>query len=97
MGTVLVQWVLAKSVALFLGCLPVVLVELFPARVRVAGLSTSYNIASAVFGGFAPQIAAVLVAGTGQPANASLWAVAAAVVATIAVLFFREARGVDLF
>lgn len=94
--TVLVQCVLAASVALFLGCLPVVLVELFPARVRVAGLSTSYNIASAVFGGFAPLIAAAIVAGTGQPANASLWAVTAAVVSTIAVLFFRETRGVDL-
>src|SRR5205823_2278705 len=73
--TVLVQCVLSASVALFLGCLPVVLVELFPARVRVAGLSTSYNIASAVFGGLAPLIAGALVASTGYAPNASLWAV----------------------
>lgn len=94
--TVLVQCTLAASVALFLGCLPVVLVELFPARVRVAGLSTSYNVASAVFGGFAPLIAGSLVAATDFPPNASLWAVTAAVVSTIAVFFFRETRGVDL-
>lgn len=94
--TVAVQCVLAASVALFLGCLPVVLVELFPARVRVAGLSTSYNVASAVFGGFAPLIAGGLVAATGFPPNASLWAVTAAVVSTVAVFFFKETRGVDL-
>lgn len=94
--TVLVQCMLAASVALFLGCLPVVLVELFPARVRVAGLSTSYNVASAVFGGFAPLIAAGLVAATHYPPNASLWAVTAALISTIAVLFFKETRGVAL-
>ncbi|NAZ80732.1 MFS transporter [Kineococcus sp. R8] len=94
--TVAVQCALAASVAVFLGCLPVVLVELFPARVRVAGLSTSYNISSAVFGGFAPLIASGLVDVTGFPPNASLWAVTAAVVSTVAVLFFRETRGVDL-
>lgn len=94
--TVLVQCVLAASVALFLGCLPVVMVELFPARVRVAGLSTSYNLASAVFGGFAPLIAQGLVASTGVPPTMALWAVFAAVISTIAVIFFKETRGVSL-
>lgn len=91
--TVLVQSVLAASVALFLGCLPVVLVESIPAKVRVAGLSTSYNIASAVFGGFAPLIAGALVAATGAPPTAALWTVLAAAVSTVAVLFFKESRG----
>lgn len=91
--TVLVQSVLAASVALFLGCLPVVLVESIPARVRVAGLSTAYNIASAVFGGFAPLIAGGLVAATGAPPTAALWTVFAAAVSTIAVFFFKESRG----
>lgn len=94
--TVLVQCVLAASVALFLGCLPVVMVELFPARVRVAGLSTSYNLASAVFGGFAPLIAQGLVASTGIPQTMALWAVFAAVISTIAVIFFKETKGVSL-
>ena len=94
--TVLVQCVLGASVGLFLGCLPVTLVELFPARVRVAGLSSSYNVASAVFGGFAPLIAGALVAGTGIPSNAGLWAMFAAAVSTVAVLFFKETRGVAL-
>ncbi|WP_375400829.1 MFS transporter [uncultured Amnibacterium sp.] len=91
--TVLVQSVLAASVALFLGCLPVVLVESIPARVRVAGLSTSYNIASAVFGGFAPLIAGGLVAATGAPPTAALWTVFAAAISTVAVFFFKESRG----
>ncbi|RFA19351.1 MFS transporter [Subtercola boreus] len=91
--TVLVQCILAASVALFLGCLPVVLVESIPARVRVAGLSTSYNVASAVFGGFAPLIAGALVAVTGAPPTAALWTVFAAAISTVAVFFFKESRG----
>lgn len=94
--TVLVQCALAASVAVFLGCLPVTLVELFPARVRVAGLSTSYNVSSAVFGGFAPLIAGALVAATAFPSNAGLWPMFAAVISLVAVLRFTETRGIPL-
>jgi len=40
---------------------PYVMVMVFPARVRVTGISFSYNIAYAVFGGLTPAVLAWLV------------------------------------
>lgn len=87
---------LAASAALFLGCMPAVLVELFPRRIRVTGLSSIYNLASAVFGGFAPLLATALISATGLPAAAGFWVIAAALFSTIAVLVMRETRGAKI-
>lgn len=92
----LAQAVLAGSAAVFLGCLPAVLVELFPRHIRVTGLSSIYNLSSAVFGGFAPLIATALVAATGLPVAAGFWVIAAALFSTVAVLVVRETRGVEI-
>lgn len=88
--------VLAASAALFLGCMPAVLVELFPRRIRVTGLSSIYNLASAVFGGFAPLLATALISATGLPAAAGFWVIAAALFSTIAVFVMRETRGAEI-
>lgn len=93
---ILIHAVLAASAALFLGCMPAVLVELFPRRIRVAGLSSIYNLASAVFGGFAPLIATALIAATGLPTAAAFWVIASALFSTIAVLVVRETRGAEI-
>jgi len=93
---VLVQLALAGSAALFLGCMPAVLVELFPRRIRVTGLSSAYNLASAVFGGFAPLIAASLISATGLPVSAGFWVISAALFSTIAVLVLRETRAAEI-
>ena len=91
-----IQATLAGSAALFLGSMPAVLVELFPRRIRVAGLSSAYNLASAVFGGFAPLIATALIAATGAPASAGFWVIFAALLSTVAVLVLKETRGVEI-
>ena len=93
---VLVQSALAGSAALFLGCMPAVLVERFPRRIRVTGLSSAYNLASAVFGGFAPLIATSLIAATRMPVSAGFWVIAAALLSTVAVLVLRETRGAEI-
>ena len=93
---ILVHAVLAASAALFLGCMPAVLVELFPRRIRVAGLSSVYNLASAVFGGFAPLIATALISATGLPVAASFWVLATALFSAVAVLVVRETRGAEI-
>jgi MHS family proline/betaine transporter-like MFS transporter len=69
---------------------------LFPTRVRVAGLSTSYNLSSAVFGGFAPLIASALIAATGLPIAAAFWVMFAAVLSAVAVVLLKESRNVDI-
>jgi len=96
LAVVLIQSALAALVAIFLGCMPAVLVELFPTRIRVAGLSSSYNLASAIFGGFAPLIATALIEVTGMPVAASFWVLFAALLSTVAVIMLKETRGVEI-
>ena len=42
------------------GCIPRVLVNLFPAQVRFSGVSFSYNLAYAIFGGLTPVMLSLL-------------------------------------
>jgi len=87
---VAIQAFLAVLTGLFLGSFPAALVELFPTRKRLAGLGTAYNLASMVFGGFAPFIATWLIKVTGNPIAVSAYTIFAAVLSTIAVLLLRE-------
>jgi MFS transporter, MHS family, proline/betaine transporter len=48
------------------------LAELFPTRLRYSGLSLTYGIGSAIFGGTAPFVATLLMRGTGDP-RAGAW------------------------
>ncbi|UMZ14916.1 MFS transporter [Pseudomonas sp. MPFS] len=59
--------------------------ELFPARIRVSGMSIAYCIGVAVFGGFTQLFAAALVSLTGSP-NAPAWYMFAAIVLSLAGL-----------
>ncbi len=43
------------------GAIPTIMVRSFPAPVRFSGLSFSYNLAYAIFGGFTPPLVALLV------------------------------------
>jgi MFS family permease len=43
-----------------IGAVPYVLVKAFPAAVRFSGLSFSYNLAYAIFGGLTPMVVAFL-------------------------------------
>jgi MFS transporter, MHS family, proline/betaine transporter len=74
--------VLAAS---YTGVAPTTLSNMFPARVRVTGVSLAYNLAFTVFGGFAPP--AILAATSAGYVLAPAWYVAfAAVPALVAAL-----------
>ena len=68
--------------------------ELFPANVRYSGAGLSYNLAAILGGAFAPTIATALVS---QFSIMSLgWYLGGmAVLALVALLFFRESKDVD--
>jgi MHS family proline/betaine transporter-like MFS transporter len=66
------------------------LTEIIPTRVRYTSMSFGYNVAVAVFGGFAPFIATWLVRETGSTYSPAIYLIAAAVVTGIAVLRCRE-------
>ncbi len=66
------------------------LVELMPARVRTAGFSLAYSLATAVFGGFTPAISTYLIERTGNKAAPALWLMTAAAVSLLGVVLSRN-------
>ncbi|WP_419729722.1 MFS transporter [Lichenicola sp.] len=91
--TIAAQIVLGSNCGIFIGTMTVALVEMFPTRRRLTGLNTSYNLASMVFGGFAPFIATWLISRTGQPIAVTYYVILAALVSLPALLMFRETAG----
>ncbi len=68
--------------------------ELFPAKVRYSGAGLSYNLAAIAGGAFAPTIASALVMNFGIQALG--WYMGGmALIALVALLFFRESKDVD--
>ena len=86
----LLQAVLGIAIAAYLGSMPALLAELFPVRARSAGLSLSYAIGVAVFGGIAPFVHAWLIMQTGDPAAPAFYLVAAAIVSLVALVAARR-------
>ena len=81
---------LGSSIALFSGAGPAALSELFPARVRYSGIGIPYNIATAIFGGFAASIATLLIGATGDRLAPTFYVMAAAIVSFATIATFRE-------
>ena len=53
-------------------------------------MSSSYALAVAIFGGFAPYIATWLIANTGSPMSPAFYVVAAAVISFLTILVLPE-------
>jgi MFS family permease len=74
------------------GVVPSLMVTAFPPAVRFSGLSFSYNIAYAIFGGFTPPLISLMVKRFGVLAPAHYVAVAALVGIAVAWWTLRTAR-----
>ena len=72
------------------GALPSLMAKVFPTATRVSGMSLSYNIGVAVFGGFAPSIAQTLVDVTGSKLAPSYYMIATALLSLAAVIVLRR-------
>lgn len=70
----------------FNGSMVVYLTEFIPAKVRTAGFSTAYSLATAIFGGFTPAICTALIHLTHDKAIPGAWASAAALTGLAGVL-----------
>jgi MHS family proline/betaine transporter-like MFS transporter len=86
----LAQLLMVAFLSLYAGACPAAYAELFPTRVRYTALSIGYNIAVAVFGGFAPFIATWLIQKTGNPLAPAFYVITAAVVTLIILTRIRE-------
>jgi MHS family citrate/tricarballylate:H+ symporter-like MFS transporter len=68
------------------GAMIVALTEIVPVRLRTAGFSVAYSLATALFGGFTPAVATWLIDATGNRAVAGLWLMFAATCGLAAAL-----------
>jgi MHS family proline/betaine transporter-like MFS transporter len=80
-----VEAILGVFVAAYAGAIPALVSELFPIRMRTTAVSTSYAVAVAIFGGFAPFIIAWLIDATGSNLAPSYYLMFAAAVSLLAL------------
>ena len=81
------QALFAVIVGFYIGPVPALLVEMFPTRVRYTGMSLSYNICAAIFGGTAPMVCDWLIGATGNRFSIA-WYVMICAITSLATLFF---------
>jgi MHS family proline/betaine transporter-like MFS transporter len=87
-----VQVVVGTVLAVYGGALAGLLVDLFPTRIRTTGMSLSYAMAVAIFGGFAPFINAWLVEVTESKAAPSFYFMVAGAITFAALLGARRLK-----
>jgi len=80
-----VQAIIGVLVAAYAGAIPALISELFPVRMRTTSVATSYSVAVAVFGGFAPFIISWLIDVTGSNLAPSYYLMFAAAVSLLAL------------
>jgi MHS family proline/betaine transporter-like MFS transporter len=85
-----IQGLLGLATAAYLGAVPALMAELFPARMRGRGLSVSYALGVAIFGGFAPFIHEWLIVNTGQAIAPSYYLMMAACIGLLALFGARR-------
>ncbi|GJI96441.1 MFS transporter [Duganella caerulea] len=73
------------------GAVPCVLVKAFPAQVRFSGLSFSYNLAYAIFGGLTPVVVALML--KNNPLAPAYYVIAVCGIGMVTSLFVKEPSG----
>jgi len=77
--------------------MPIMVLEMFPTRIRSTALSVPYHIGSGWFGGFLPAIAFAMVAANGNMHFGLWYPLVIAIVGVIVLTFFiPETKGQDL-
>jgi len=71
---------------LYNGAMIPFVIEFLPQRIRTAGFSLSFSLATTLFGGFTPAIATYLIQVTGNRAAPTLWLSFAAALSLVAAL-----------
>ncbi|WP_454727188.1 MULTISPECIES: MFS transporter [Cupriavidus] len=71
-----------------IGAVPFVLVKAFPPQVRFSGLSFSYNVSYAIFGGLTPMIVTLML--KNYPLAPAYYVVALCVLGMVTALFVRD-------
>lgn len=84
------QAIICVLLAMYLGPLASTLAEIMPSKLRYTGLSISYNVALALFGGTAPLLVTYFIASTNVLTVPGVLLSCSAVISIIAILTLRE-------
>jgi MFS transporter, MHS family, proline/betaine transporter len=87
---VLVQIGFAFAISLFSGPGPAAIAEIFPTRGRSTWMSSSYALAVAIFGGFAPYVSQFLIDFTGSKMAPTAYVMAAAAISFVVIAGLKE-------
>ena len=84
------QALFSVIVGAYIGPVPALLVEIFPTRVRYSGMSLSYNICAALFGGTTPMVCEWLMTATGNSYSIAYYVMLCAVVSLVSLYFYKD-------
>jgi MHS family proline/betaine transporter-like MFS transporter len=96
LGAIVGQLLVALPWSFVVSAVVVIIVEIFPTRVRYSGASIGYNLGYMIFGGTAPIVATYLVSATGSNSAPAVYLIVVAVLVLPAVFMLPETRGLDL-
>jgi MFS transporter, MHS family, proline/betaine transporter len=91
-AAILGQLLVALPWSFVVSAVVVVIVEVFPTRVRYSGASIGYNLGYMIFGGTAPIVATYLVSATGSDIAPAIYLVVVALLVAPAALLLPETR-----
>jgi FtsH-binding integral membrane protein len=86
----IVELYLSFIFGVYNGAMIPLLTEIMPFKVRTAGFSIAFSVATAIFGGSSLAVATFLIKMTGNSASPALWLSLAGLLAFVAVLLVRK-------
>ncbi|HEX2740701.1 MAG TPA: MFS transporter [Rubrobacter sp.] len=89
---ILGQLLVALPWSFVVSAVVVIIVEIFPTRVRYSGASIGYNLGYMIFGGSAPIVATALVSATGSDIAPAIYLIVVAVLVLPAIFLLPETR-----
>jgi len=72
------------------------LTEIVPRKVRTAGFSLAYSLATAIFGGFTPLISTWLISATGDKAAPAIWLAVGGLCGLVSTFLIYRGRGLRM-
>ncbi len=84
------QIIFGIALGIYMGPVAAALVELFPTNIRFTGLSLSYNVSAALFGGTAPIVYLNLIKITGSVMSPIFYLIGFITLTMITLLYYRD-------
>jgi len=78
------------------GAMVAALTEIVPRKVRTAGFSLAYSLATAIFGGFTPLISTWLISATGDKAAPAIWLAVGGLCGLVSTFLIYRGRGLRM-